>query len=124
VNELISVTTERVDDLPLLVAQMQHMGLAALLDALFPTHGHWEGLSLGDVTVIWLAHLLSQADHRMNHVQPWAQRRLQTIESLFGDAVRAGDLCDDPLADVLRLFERELSGHLLRVYDLKAEVVR
>lgn len=133
VSESISITTERVDDVPLLVAQMQRMELSTLLDAHFPTHGNWSGLSLGNVTVLWLAHILSQADHRMNHVQPWAERRLQTLQCLFGEDMRALDLCDDRLADVLRLlsddvvwvhFERELSGHLLRVYDLKRDVVR
>ena len=59
-----------MDDLPLLLAQMQRMGLARLLDVHFPTHGNREGLSLGMITIIWLAHVPSQADHRMNRVHP------------------------------------------------------
>jgi hypothetical protein len=31
------------------------------------------GLSFGWVTVVWLTHILSEADHRLNHVAPWAQ---------------------------------------------------
>src|SRR5256884_6681807 len=56
----LTITTERVDDIPLLLAQMQRMGLARLLDAHFPTHGNRQGLSLGVVTTIWVTHLLSQ----------------------------------------------------------------
>ena len=40
-NEQPNIITERVDDIPLLLAQMERLGLAALLDTHFPTHGNW-----------------------------------------------------------------------------------
>ena len=46
-NEIPSIITERVNDIPLLLEQMQRMGLPSLLDDHFPTHGNWQGLSLG-----------------------------------------------------------------------------
>ena len=49
-NETLTIRTERVDDISLLLAHMQRMDLASLLDAYFLTHGNWEGLSLGKVT--------------------------------------------------------------------------
>jgi len=64
--------TARVDDIPLLLAQLQRLGVQPLLDEHVPTHGNWVGLSLGWVTVLWLTHILSAADHRLNHVEPWA----------------------------------------------------
>ena len=60
-----TLITERVDDIPLLLEQMQRMGLPTLLDTHFPTHGNWTGLSLGWVSTIWLSAILSQGDHRM-----------------------------------------------------------
>src|SRR2546422_10189062 len=54
-NAIPHIITERVDDIPLLLEQMQRMGLPALLDAHFPTHGNWQGLSLGWLTTIWLS---------------------------------------------------------------------
>ncbi len=125
--------TERVDDIPLLLAQMQRMGLACLLDAHFPTHGNRQGVSLGMVTIIWLTHVLSQADHRMNRVQRWAERRLETLQACSDATLEVRDLDDDRLADVLRhlsdderwrAFEQELTGHLVRVYDLHTDCVR
>jgi transposase len=132
-NEPLTIRTERVDDVALLLAQMQRMGIAHLLDAHFPTHGNRQGLSLGAVTTIWLTHLLSQADHRMNRVQPWAERRLETLRGCSEESLEVRDLGDDRLADVLRhlsdderwrAFEQELTGHLVRVYDLKPNCVR
>jgi len=69
---------ERVDDIPLLVAQMRRMELPAVIDSSFVAHGNRVGLSLGWTATVWLAHILSQGDHRLNQVQPWAERRLET----------------------------------------------
>ena len=75
-HEIPNIITERVDDIPLLIEQMQRMGLPTLLDNHFPTHGNWTGLSLGWVSTIWLSSMLSRGDHRMVHVEPWVAKRL------------------------------------------------
>src|SRR5260370_32620862 len=132
-NEPLTIRTERVDDSPLLLAQMERMGIARLLDAHFPTNGNREGLSLGKETTIWLTHVHAPADHRMNRVQPWAERRLETLRGCTDVSVQVRDLGDDQLADVLeylsnderwRAIGQELTGHLVRVYDLHADGVR
>ena len=53
-NEEVDIKNERVDDIPLLLAQMERMGIQPLLDSCFPTHGNWKGLSFGWVSTIWL----------------------------------------------------------------------
>jgi transposase len=132
-SEALTVTTERVDDLPLLIGHMRRMELPSLLEQSFHQHGNWQGLSVGWVTTIWLAHLLSEADHRLNHVQPWAEQRLTTLQHCTHQPVRGLDLTDDRLASVLRLlsddaywpaFERALTRTLVRVYDLRPRRVR
>ncbi len=132
-TEKLIITNERVDDIPLLVAQMEQMGVPSLLDEYFPTHGNWQGLSLGWTTTVWLAHILSEGDHRLNHVQSWAEKRVETLSHCTGQEVRALDFSDDRLADVLSAlsrdtawegFEAALNGYLLRVYDLAPQQVR
>jgi transposase len=127
------ITNERVDDIPVLLTQIQQMGIGKLMDKHFPTHGNWQGESLGRVAVIWLTHILSQADHRLNHVQDWASKRLETLKTLMGDSLEELDLTDDRLEAILRylncdknwsVFEEELGSNWLRVYDLKPERVR
>jgi len=41
----LTITNERVDDIPVLQAQIKHVGLAEMLDKYFPTHGNWGGVS-------------------------------------------------------------------------------
>ena len=131
--ETLTVISERVDDVPLLLAHQKHMGIQPLLDEYFPTHGNWQGLSLGWVAVVWLTHILSAADHRMNHVQSWAEQRRETLSRSTRQVIRALDLSDDRLGDVLgalsddqrwEAFEGALNQGLLRVYDLNPERVR
>jgi transposase len=128
-----SLTVERIDDLPLLLAQMERMGIRELLDWHCPVHGNWLGLSLGWTATLWLAHLLSEGDHRLNQVEPWAAARLTTLRQCTGQFVDRLDLTDDRLAAVLRALaddhrwaacESALTSRLLRVYDLAAAPVR
>jgi hypothetical protein len=102
--ETLTIRSERVDDIPLLLAQLDRRGVQPLLDEHVPTPGNWVGLSLGWVTVLWLTHSLSEADHRLTHVQPWAKQRLHTLRSATGQRVHPLDVSDERLATVLEAF--------------------
>src|SRR5436305_898030 len=128
------IRVERVDDLPVLWASLQRLGVAELLDRHFPTHHLWMGeLSLGEVVAVWLASLLSQGDDRLCRLQPWAQQNLHTLQALLGKTVRPLDFHDDRLADLLaalaqpqpwHAFEDDLNRQTVRVYDLNASRFR
>lgn len=129
----IITSTERVDDIPLLLAQLRKMQLAELIDDQFPAHGNWQGLSIGHVVVVWLAYILSEGDHRLNHVESWAAGLLKTLSAGVGMAVRTLDVSDDRLAVVLdylsqdgdwEQLEMSLNRCLLRVYDLSVHRVQ
>src|SRR6266699_591831 len=126
-NAIPHIITARVDVIPLLLEQMQQMGLPALLDDHFPAHGNWQGLSLGWLTTIWLSSILSRGDHRLVHVEPWVGNRLWTLRTTTGQDVQSLDFTDDRLEIVLRrlrddtrwaAFEAALNQHTVRVYDL------
>src|SRR5438876_1333117 len=126
-NEIPHIITEGVDDIPLLLEQMQRMGLPTLFDDHFPIHGNWQGLSVGWVSRIWLSSILSRGDHRLVHVEPWVAQRLWTLGDTSGQAVKRVDFTDDRLESVLRhlsddtrwaAFESSLNQHTVRVYDL------
>jgi len=109
------------------------MGIQELLDQHFPTHRNWQGLSLGYVAVVWLSHILSQADHRLNPVQAWLEHHLETVGVSLDQDLRGLDLSDDRLEILLRYlskdsawesFEQALSQRQLQVYDLSPQRVR
>lgn len=129
----LMVTTEAVDDIPILVASAERMGMADLLDKHFVVDSKWQGLSLGKMMTGWLSHILSESDHRLNQVEGWAEQRLETLGGCLGTEVRAQDFSDDRLARGLELlsddeqwksFEVALNQRCLRVYRLRPERVR
>lgn len=129
-KEALSRETERVADLPLLQAQRQHTKPAELLDKHVPTNGKQEELSQGEGSMIWLTHMLSQADHRINCAPEWARRWMQTLQRCGKSSLSLYDLTDDRLADVRRdlchdthwqAYEQELVEQLVRASDFSAQ---
>jgi hypothetical protein len=72
-NETLEITTEQINDLPLLLGIVDAMGIRQAIDAQIQPHGHWQGLSVGTVVSIWLCHLLMERDHRLVVVRDWPQ---------------------------------------------------
>jgi transposase len=125
---------EVVADLPVLWTILQRLDLSSIADKLYPTPLHWKGpLTPGDLLAIWLLFVISQGDHCLNHVQPWAAQHLGTLQSLLHKPIGPTDFHDDRLADLLtRLgtgdafasLEQELNQQTIRVYQLPTDTVR
>ena len=47
--------TERVDDIPLLIAEFEKSELSNLFNQYFPDHGNWSGADGGKVAVSFLS---------------------------------------------------------------------
>ena len=129
----ITATHERVDDIPAIIAHLHNMRVAPFLDTHCSPNGHWQGVSLGKTTGVWLAFLLSEGDHRLYRVAPWVTAHQRTLSRCLGSAGKPRDLTDDRLATILDslhvaerwgTFERDLNQSVLRVYDLQGRVVR
>lgn len=123
----LEVQTERVDDIPLLMAQQQKMGIGKILDQVIKPHGNRRGLSVGEIIEIWLSYILSEGDHRMMVVEDWISSRLTVFSDLIGKTVSPKDFTDDRLADVLKelnddelwgTVESKLGQHMIQVYQL------
>lgn len=132
-GEQLNVTTEPVEDIPILLAQGKKMGIAELIDQEFRPHGNWQGTSLGWTSLVWLVHILSEGDHRLNQVEGWIEKRPHTLEISTGQTIRATEWSDDRLGIVLDELaddekwiglERELNRQTVRVYDLRPKRVR
>src|SRR3954453_14971483 len=89
---------EVVADLPVLWATLERLDLPATLDRHFPAPRHWKGpLTPGEVLAVWLLFILSQADHCLNHVEPWVAQHHSTLSALLGKEVLPTCAHDDRL---------------------------
>jgi transposase len=131
--EQLSLTHERVDDLPVLIALMQRLRLPELLDRHLGNHGHHQGFSNGWLATIWLTFILSQGDHRKSVVQEWATRHRLTLERFVGLPLRPVEFSDDRLGILLHrlaqtsvweALEAELFSATVAVHPLQLTGVR
>jgi transposase len=129
----VTISVERLDDMPLLFGFMEKMGIQTAIDTVIKPHGNWQGLSMGWVVTIWLIHIASAYNHQMDRVQAWVATHLAALRQLTGQEVTELDFTDDRLAICLRelhkvsqwrRIEALLGNRLLRVYGLQAETVR
>src|SRR6516165_9088939 len=79
----LELTHERVDDVPLLLGFLIQLRFPETLDRHLPPHPLHQGLSHGWLITVWIAYILSQADHRKSHVQGWVDSLQHTLETLI-----------------------------------------
>jgi len=101
--DTVTVTTEQINSVPLLVGIMESMGLRTLIDAHVTAHGAWRGISVGTLVTLWLTHILTERTHTLVSLREWVAARSQTFATLRGLPLRPTDCSDDRLATVLTL---------------------
>ena len=96
-------------------------------------HGNWEGLSYGEVALVFVAYVLMRCTHFLSPMQDWARHHLVSLSQAMGKPVRETDFTDDRLGVILshlgddathpgEQIELELGQHLVRAYALPTEV--
>jgi transposase len=131
-----TTTSERIDELPLLVYGLKQMRVDVIIDSVLgPPHGNWEGLSYGELALVFLTHIVMQCTHFLSPVEEWTAKHLTSLSQALGKSVRAQDCTDDRLAVLLTklgdeqtrpsvAIEADLGQHLIRAYALPTETAR
>ncbi len=122
---------ERIDDVVLLLKKIQKLEIGRIIDEELLVHGNWVGLSVGKLTEVWLAYLLSEGDHRLNRLEGWAKGRKYMLQSFYpDDDLDSSSFTDDKLELVLdyldgkgtwKRIEKGLNKRILRVYKIAKE---
>ncbi len=129
----LQLTHERVDDVPLLLGFLVKLQLPEILDRHLPPHPLHQGLSNGWLITVWIAYILSRADHRKSPVQAWAEGLQHTLETILDQPIRPVEFSDDRLTLVLKrladsnaweALEADLWQTHCDVYALPVERVR
>lgn len=123
---------ERVDDVPLLLGVIRQLGLPDILEEHLGSHHLHEGITNGWLASVWIAFILSQANHCKVSVQSWAQRQHHTLQTLLGQSLRPVEFSDDRLSIVLRRLheadwtrlEADLWQATCQVYEIPLQCVR
>lgn len=129
----LHVSTERVDDIVLLIGHMIKMNLPEIIDRHIPRQGPQAHLSWGWTAILWLAYILTEGDHRKVCVVDYIKAMHDSLRLITGQPIAVLDFDDDRLTHLLRhlskqevwqAIEQELSERCIQVYELPTEVVR
>ena len=97
-----TTTSERIDELPVLIYWLKQMRVDVLIDSVLgPPHGNWDGLSYGEVALVFLTPIVMRGPHCLSPVEDWAGQQLTSLSQALGKPVRAQDCPDDRLAVVV-----------------------
>ena len=133
-DERPTVSTERIDDIPLLIAWLMRMQVHVIIDrVLGPPHGNWKGLTYGQLALLFVTYMVSRRTHFLNPMEEWARTHGTTLSQALGTTVRPEDCTDDRLATLLERLgdesvgpetEQQLGQHILRAYRLPTDTAR
>ncbi len=120
----------------MLVYWLKQKQVGVIIDSLLGApHGNWEGLSYGELALVFTAYVVMCCTHFLSPLEEWVAQRLTSLSQVLGKPVRAGDCTDDRLAVLLsklgdeqahpgEQIELELGQRLIRAYELPTETAR
>jgi len=134
-SETVEINSEQIDDIPVIVEWLKKMEIAKWIDkSLSEPHGNHQGMSYGQLSVLLLTYIITQADHRLCAVESWVKQHLKVLEWVTGWSIGEKDTSDDRLARVVEelgiqteacaQIELKIGQHLIRAYELPTEVAR
>lgn len=125
---------ERVDNLPVILHWLLKMQIQAIIDRIWYPHSNWEGLSYGQLAVLFVAYIIHQRSHRLSSMEQWSQDHHTVLEQVTGWSIGPKEATDDRLDILLDAlgageeqsveFQRQLGGHLIQAYELPTRVGR
>ena len=126
---------ERVDGIPLIVYWLLKMHIDKIVDRVLPhPHPNRQGLSYGQLVVLFVTYVLHMRTHRLCGVEEWVVDHRHVLEQTTGWAIGLKEATDDRLGDVLTALgeeeergyelQRELGQHLVQAYALPTKIAR
>jgi transposase len=128
------IASERIDDIPLLMRWLLDMHIDQIIDRVLGTpHGNRQGLSYGQLAVVFVAYILTECNHFLSPVRDWVSKHQQALTQALGCPIRDTDFSDERMEDLLdalgrdavgESLEEQLGQHLIRAYALPTDTAR
>jgi transposase len=130
-----TVISERIDDIPLLIYWLRRMHIDTIIDTVLGRpHGNWQGLSYGQVALVFIAYILTECNHFLSPVQGWVRDHCLCLGRALGCPVRDTDFTDDRLEilldhlgeseEICAQIEAQMGQHIIRAYELPTDTAR
>jgi len=125
---------EQIDDIPLIFHWLTQMRVAELIDQIWPSHGNWQGLSYGQLAVLFITYVIHSLNHRLSGMEDWLDSHQRSLEHITGWSLDPKEATDDRLgillgelgrtAERLESYQVQQGQYLIRAYKLPTRIGR
>ncbi len=125
---------ERADEIPLISNWLMKMRTAEIIDGIWHSHGNRQGLSHGQLSVLFIAYAIYTLNHRLSGMEDWVMKHKNVLEKITGRTIRDKDATDDRLGampgtlgekqEEISGFQKENGKHLIHAYESPAALAR
>ncbi len=125
---------ERVDSIPLILYWLKKMRIEEVVDSVWQPHGNWQGLSFGQLAVLFLTYVVHQRTHHLSGMEDWVGQHRTVLKQVTGWSINVKEATDDRLGRLLEVlgedeeknvhFQQKPCQHLIAAYALPTEVAR
>lgn len=126
---------QRVDEIPLVVYWLLKMRIHEIIDRVLPhPHSNWQGLSYGQLALLFVAYVIHLRTHCLSGMEEWVQKHRLVLEEATGWTIGLKDATDDRLGTLLDVLgedagrglalQREMGHHLIQAYALPTKLAR
>lgn len=130
----VKMRIERVDNLPIIITWLLRMRVNSIIDSLWRSHGKWQGLSYGQLALLFVAYIIHRRTHQLMGMESWLNDHRTVITTLTGWTIGDKEATDDRLGILLTTLgedealalklQKEMSQHVIQAFDLPTEVAR
>lgn len=131
---LSDIKIERVDNIPIIVIWLLKMRVHEFIDSIWKPHGNWQGLSYGQLSVLFIAYVIQRRTHTLSKMEDWLGNHSQVLTELTGWKIQAKDGTDDRLGVLLEslgendeqiyAFQKALSQEQIQAFALPTKIAR
>ena len=77
------------------------MQVHTIIDTIWPRHGNWQGLSYGQLALLFVAYVIHRRTHRLMSMESWLNDHRVVIRQLTGWPLGEKEATDDRLGLLL-----------------------
>jgi transposase len=125
---------ERVDVIPLVIHWLKQMRVHEVIDHIYNPHTNWEGLTYGQLAVIFITYVLHSLTHRLSGMEEWLSQHKTVIEHVSGWKMDAKDATDDRLGRLTEVlgedddkstdFQIQMGQQIITAHKLPTDIGR
>jgi len=125
---------ERVDEIPIVLYWLTEMHIAEIIDSIWQSHGNWQGLSYGQLAVLYITYIINSLTHTLSGMEDWVEEHKVLLEMITGWEIGEKDATDDRIGimmgdfgsdvDKILEFHQTNGNQIIQAFKLPTEIGR